>query len=313
MAYRLLSGAAACALLAATPTFADDHRWRGGGHSDWGYSDWDRHGGRDHRRHHDDDGDDAALLIGGAIVGLALGSLLSDNSSSHSSGSYYSYSQPSYAGYSQPYYPDPFYQDPYYSGGYGLADPGPSYGYAPPSYGYGAPSGGVTYVNETQYAGAGCQQVRSGRTASGAVIGGIIGGLMGNGIAADGNRDEGTAVGAVLGSVVGGSIGSSSADCASAPAQVYQSTYPSAPAPYYGGGAPAQQYPYQSEPELYGGPDYEYRDYGYEEPYEDSYSGPAARECERVMRVTPLPDGREIHEPVEVCREAYYGDWSTKN
>jgi hypothetical protein len=31
------------------------------------------------------------------------------------------------------------------------------------------------------------------------------------------------------------------------------------------------------------------------------------------MRVTTFPDGREIHEPVLVCRQAHYGDWTIQD
>lgn len=279
MAYRLLMGATAAAALIAGTATADDNWGRHGRGWDSG---WRGHGARHHYRHHDDN-DDAALLIGGAIVGLAIGSILSESNSRSSS--YSSYAEPSYA----------------YD--YGYAQPAPSYGYVEPSYSYATPAPQATYAAATP-----CRQVRSGRTATGAIIGGVVGGLLGNGVAADKNRDEGTAVGAALGSVIGGSIGNQSADCAAAaPAGYYQTGYSPDPAyssgPYSGG---LESYP--SEPssswenELYGGPE-----------DSSSYSGPAAEECQSVMRVTALPDGREIHEPVEVCREAYYGDWDVRD
>jgi hypothetical protein len=298
MAYRLLAGAAVSALLLAGTANADDwHRGYGRGHDRGWDNDWDRGHGY---RHHDDDGEEAALLIGGALLGLVVGSALadSDGGSSYSYGSYGGYSSPSYGygydsyGYGQPSYG---YSQPTYGyGGYAPAPytPAPTYSYATPSYGA-AP----TYVGGTN-----CSQARTGRTATGAVVGAVVGGLLGSGVSGNGAREEGTAVGAVTGALLGGSIGNSTAKCDQGgyyqtgglvggplgqPAPAYPS-YPSQP----------EYYPYEDE--LYGGPGYE-------------SSGPAAEECERVMQVTQLPDGREIHEPVTVCRQAYYGDWNVED
>ncbi len=286
MAHRLLAVAAASAFLVAGTATADDDGWRRRGHDRWdrGWShDWDHGHGHGHRRHHDDD-DDAALLIGGAILGLVVGAALADDGDRGSS-------------YNYGYAPD-------YGYDYGYTYGQPDYGYSSPSHGYTpAPTYNYSTAPSATYAASTpCAQVRSGRTATGAVIGGVVGGLLGNGVAADKNREEGTAVGAALGSVIGGSLARSSADCASS-AGYYQTGYaPPAPAypsqPSYGYSEPSYSY----EDELYGGPS-----------APGSSSGPAAEECERVMRVTALPDGREIHEPVTVCRQAHFGDWSVQD
>ena len=304
MLQRLLASAAVGAFLFAGVASADDGWGRRGHGWDRGYdsrsydSRWDR-GRRDYRHHDDDDDNDAALLIGGAIVGLAVGALIA--SSNDSGGAQYGgqYNDPGYGyGYAEPSYS---YASPPPSYSYATPAPAPTYG------GYTSPNTGVTYANM----GVPCRQAREGRTATGAVIGGVIGGLIGNGVAADGVRGEGTAVGAVLGSTIGGSIGNSTAECGGAPATGYQQTgytyqeYNTAPySESYGGLGSNEPYTeeYRWEDDLYGGPS-----------SEPSYSGPAAEECERVMRVTTLPDGREIHEPIEVCREAHYGEWSPRN
>jgi hypothetical protein len=237
MAYRLLAGAAASALLLAGAANADD--W-GRGHYRGGWNDWDR--GHHGYRHHDDDddGEDAALLIGGALLGLVVGSAIADSGDSHSS-----YSYGSYGGYSSPSY------GPSYGYGYD------SYGYSPPSYGSYAPppytpAPTYSYATPTYVAGGSI----GNSTAKCAESGGYY----------------------QTGGLVGGPLG--------APAPAYPS-YPSEP----------EYYPYEDD--LYGGPGYQ-------------SSGPAAEECERVMQVTKLPDGREIHEPVTVCRQAYYGDWNVE-
>lgn len=281
----LAFGTAALAALAFSgAASADDHRRDGWnrGHHDGGY----RHGGYDHRRghhgrRHDDDGDDAALLIGGAILGLVVGAALADDGPDRA---------PTYT-----------YADPSYGYGY---EPAPSYGYAPQA----AP--------RASYASSPCSNVRGGRTATGAVVGGLVGGLLGNGVAASKNREEGTAVGAVVGSVIGGSIGNSSTQCNDAyaqPAGYYQTSgYVYEPQVYGGAGASAPSYGssygqdygqgYGQSDELLGAPG----------GSESTYNGPAAEECERSWRVTTFPDGREVREPVYICREAYYGDWEVR-
>ena len=65
----------------------------------------------------------------------------------------------------------------------------------------------------------------------------------------------------------------------------------------------------------YGHPANRHRDHAYRTSgttYGTTYgSNPnvANRQCETTTQITVLPDGREIHEPVTVCREAYYNDW----
>lgn len=182
---------------------------------------------------------------------------------------------------------------------------------------YGSGYGGYGYSEYDA-----CDNVRGGRQAAGALVGGIIGGLIGNGVAADNASDSGTAVGAVLGAVAGGAIAGNSVECsyddhadrggygyASYPSQDYRSHRRAAPyrtSGGYGYGDDRGYRPIRDE-DLYGDP-------AYGGGYTSSRSSsPAARECETVYRITKLPDGKEIHEPVEACREAYYGDWGVRN
>lgn len=195
----------------------------------------------------------------------------------------------------------------YGSGGYGSA----SYG----SAGYGTTALGSGYRSSA------CSGVRSDRQAAGAVVGGLIGGLIGNGVAADGVRTEGSALGAVLGAAIGAGV-AGDVDCGDAGHAYghgggYQTTgYGSDTGQAYGYGA--------SDDSLYGGPSTGYgSDKAYRPPATQRHTGgygygygqpasPAARECEVVYQVTTLPDGREIHTPVEACREAHYGDWGVR-
>ena len=65
------------------------------------------------------------------------------------------------------------------------------------------------------------------------------------------------------------------------------------------------------------------RDYRYDEPLAGApgrpYTGQyrndefAGRECAGAKQITRLPDGTEIHKPVEACREAYYGGWTVRD
>ncbi len=310
MAYRLLAGVAASALLLGSAASGDD----------WGRNNrgWDRGYDRHHHnRHRDNDGDDAALLGGGAILGLVVGSALADGGGSSRSTYSYGYSQPSYGYGSNNYGYDYTYSQPNY--GYSQ----PSYGYAQPSYGYAPPAyqpaPAYNYAPPVQtYAAApkACPEVRSGRTATGAVIGGVLGGLLGSGVAANGAREEGTAVGALVGAGLGGSIGHSTSNCNNS-AGYYQAGYTPPPgviggplgAPSY----PSQGYPpqqgYGYENDLYGGPGYEP---GYDD-YTGSSGAYAGEECERTTRITRMPDGSEINEPVTVCRQANYDGWSVQN
>jgi len=156
------------------------------------------------------------------------------------------------------------------------------------------------------YASQGCGAPSSGRTASGAIVGGLVGGLLGSSVSGHGAREEGTAVGVVVGSLIGGAVANDRSKCgpsasAQGPGGYYQAsgyTYEEA------GAAPGYDYeqPYSYEQELYGGP----------ESTPSTYTGPAAEECQSSWRVTTLPDGTEIREPVDVCREANYGGWTVR-
>ena len=154
------------------------------------------------------------------------------------------------------------------------------------------------YDGYSGYHSSACDDVRQGRQGAGATIGGLVGGLIGNGVAADNAKHEGAAVGALIGAVIGAGIGEDSAECSD-----YSQPYGYSTAGF-GYEEPVAR-PYTPEP---------YAEPRYSEPRYGRYSQPepAARECETVKQVTHLPDGREIHEPVKVCREAYYGDWDVR-
>lgn len=176
-----------------------------------------------------------------------------------------------------------------------------------------------------------CENVRKNNQAAGAVLGAVIGGVLGSNIAGHGHRGDGTAVGAGLGALTGAAAGSST-QCApppSAPYPVNAAPYPDAP-PYDDGlaGAPGSHSGYYP-------PDdgvYDNR-YGYGDSnrdyvrhhrrnnqvaardtdtykYQDDLAG---RDCTTTTQVTNLPDGSSIQKPVQVCREARYGDWEVQN
>ena len=180
----------------------------------------------------------------------------------------------------------------------------------------------------------GCGGARRENQIAGAVIGGILGGVLGSNVAKSGHRGDGTAVGAVVGALAGSEVGRGGTRCGAGAGygdpygNGYGNSYPGGGQPYYG--ASTQPYPqspvYAGAP--YGGGSYsgsapygdrDYgRDYGYDDQnyrssrrdddyggYDDS-RGYAGRECAGAKQVTRLPDGTEIHRPVEACREAYY-------
>ncbi len=184
-----------------------------------------------------------------------------------------------------------------------------------------------------------CSKVKNDRQAMGAVLGGLAGGLIGNQSAGRGARDEGTALGLVVGGLVGSQLAKGDIRC---PSQVYT-------APNYGYDPYADQYAQDRYATSYN--DYRqpyssgYGEYGYSAPYSysagassrrhyqdrkypnnynselaggvhDSYKRDydfASRECAEAKQITRLPDGTEIHRPIEACREAYYGDWSVED
>jgi hypothetical protein len=192
-----------------------------------------------------------------------------------------------------------------------------------------------------------CRRLSNDRTGAGAIVGGLIGGAIGNGVASSGTREEGTAIGALLGAAIGAGIAGNSTDCDTSSqfigqgfrdtrqtgfgyGQQYGQPYGQG---YSQGGYGYNQYghdPYGSNV-LAGGPGYSGYDYGpryagYPAPnprdrnlnrqwteyrndgYGSSYSSGQAQ-CETVTRVTRLPDGRELREPVQACREPVYTDW----
>jgi hypothetical protein len=163
-----------------------------------------------------------------------------------------------------------------------------------------------------------CVAAKRDNSVGGAILGGLIGGVLGSNVAASGHRHDGTAVGAVLGGMIGAGVGRDTTNCV-----------PETYRPGYGQQGYGPGSAYDPNP-AYGGPNY---DRGYPEPYDDhdygydrgprdlypsndrSYDddGFAGSDCEQAMQVTRLPDGREIHRPIEVCRDAYYGDWRIRD
>ena len=172
-----------------------------------------------------------------------------------------------------------------------------------------------------------CAEAQQGNQVGGAILGGILGGVLGSNVAAGGHRGDGTAVGAVLGGLVGQGIGKDTTRCAP-PRSPYN------PNPAYGGTryndngygpAPAGVYPYDPTDSYRSGQSGDYRD---NSPHDDRYrpdlyaSGRstynngnefAGSDCSEATQVTRLPDGSEIYRPIEVCRDAYYGDWRVKD
>ncbi len=192
-----------------------------------------------------------------------------------------------------------------------------------------------------------CQQAKQDNQVGGMILGGILGGVLGSNVAASGHKGDGTAVGAVLGGMVGSGIGGGSTRCGPPPSGYgngyggsgYPSGYGSYPdnpnygGPYYDGyggpgysAPPADAYPYDP-----GAPQYRYGQDGYYDrgttshdsdryrldrdgrgaySRDDDYAG---TDCSEATQVTRLPDGTEVHRPVEVCRDANYGDWRIKD
>lgn len=146
-----------------------------------------------------------------------------------------------------------------------------------------------------------CRDVKKGRQASGAVLGALLGGLAGNGAAADNTKTEGAVLGAVLGAAIGSQIGRGSANCEGYVAAPYGG-YGYQSAGFGEAGAPAPLPP-GGPGDLFGGP-------GDGAPYPSGDS--AGERCETVYAVTTLPDGTQIREPRQACREIYYGDWNLR-
>jgi hypothetical protein len=195
------------------------------------------------------------------------------------------------------------------------------------------------YSNDT------CADVKTNGRVAGAVIGGLLGGALGNGVAAKGNRDEGTALGALVGAAIGSGVGGQNVDCNPTrygPANTTAYRQPVYQQPVYGEGGYYRQsgYGHSSNDDLYGGrtvygqrqpvyqqpvyqqPVYQqtgvvygsqtqpsHDPYGRDYGYPVSSGTPVARDCQTVTRITRLPDGSEIREPITACREASYGSW----
>jgi len=152
-----------------------------------------------------------------------------------------------------------------------------------------------------------CQEVRQNNQVGGAIVGGILGGILGSNVAASGHRGDGTAVGAVLGGLIGAGAGG---NVRCAPPQRYNPNRNDG-GNHYGdaryGSQRYGEYPYLDgglrqggyQPDLYPNERRAYRQ-------ETDFAG---AECTESIQVTRLPDGSQIRRPVEVCRDAYYGEW----
>lgn len=163
-----------------------------------------------------------------------------------------------------------------------------------------------------------CQEVRQNNQVGGAIVGGILGGILGSNVAASGHRSDGTAVGAVLGGMIGAGAGGN-VRCGPPP-QGSNNGYGAGSDynrnPNYGGqhygdaGYGSQRY--GNDPYLDGGLRHEgynrylYRDDRRSYMRNDDFAG---ADCTESIQVTRLPDGSQIRRPVEVCRDAYYGEW----
>jgi hypothetical protein len=162
-----------------------------------------------------------------------------------------------------------------------------------------------------------CQEVRQNNQVGGAIVGGILGGILGSNVAASGHRSDGTAVGAVLGGMIGAGAGG---NVRCAPPQGYSygngggpgySPNPTYGSQHYGDARYGAQR-YGDDPYLDGG----LRQGGYHPDLypndrraytrDDDFAG---ADCTESIQVTRLPDGSQIRRPVEVCRDAYYGEW----
>ncbi len=160
-----------------------------------------------------------------------------------------------------------------------------------------------------------CRNEAKKKQAVGAVIGGLIGGVAGNKIAARNAQDEGAVLGAVVGAIAGSQIAKSKADCDRREDRYGYVNDPEYDDRYYSNGFNTNEYypddQYRGEAsgrgiwrndELAGG-----RSVAYNNRYKHE------RDCTDVVQITRLPDGREVHRAVEVCRSGGDGDWDIRD
>lgn len=180
-----------------------------------------------------------------------------------------------------------------------------------------------------------CAEIRQNNQIGGAIVGGILGGVLGSNVAASGHKHDGTALGAVVGGMIGAGAGGNVRCSPPPPVGNYgygagsgYNTNPNYGGPYYDqqpyggsgyGYSPApdsSSYRYADDPYLDGA----VRHDGYGDrvaggdrrhyKYNDDFAG---SDCTESIQVTRLPDGSKIRRPVEVCRDAYYGDWQVRD
>ena len=153
-----------------------------------------------------------------------------------------------------------------------------------------------------------CEDIQNENRVIGALIGGVAGSLLGNEIAARGVRTEGRWLGGVVGALAGSEIGRRNVDC--------DTTYIGPADGYYDAGYSDTSYRYPGKRPHHQNhePEYRYDERGLIEDHQNraraSYGDDSARQCQEVVRVTYLPDGREVQETTTACRPLHYGDWS---
>lgn len=204
------------------------------------------------------------------------------------------------------------------------------YGYAPPS------------VSNN------CEKIKGEQRLAGALVGGVLGGVAGGAIGnniddddhyyrhgryhrgyrgyhrrgyhrrghyhgGDGDNSGEVVAGAVIGAIVGGIAGAAIADDGvDCRPQVYDGVPPPTRQPY-GVGWEERPRPISHDPhagDLYGGPrERGYDDYAERTRYEPREQG---RECRTVTRITTLPNGEQLREDTQACRDTPYDDWAVQ-
>ena len=172
----------------------------------------------------------------------------------------------------------------------------------------------------------------SGHRGDGTALGAVLGGAVGSGIGSSSTRCAPESSG--YGNGYGG---------AGYPSGYGYNDNPNYGGPYYNGyggagagaggyspspysAAPADIYPYDA-----GAPQYRYGDDGYRDRGVRSHDSDryrvdrdghrtynqgddyAGTDCSEATHVVRLPDGSEVHRPIQVCRDAHYGDWQIKD
>ena len=176
----------------------------------------------------------------------------------------------------------------------------------------------------------GSQVAASGHRSDGSAVGAVLGGLVGSGVGKD-------SVNCGQPRYPSGSSYNPNPNYGGPNYNDYgYSPYGTQPAygqdPYQGspyGYAPAPVNTYPADPGAYSPP--RYADDGWyrqDSPprgrHRDDLDGRGDRaykrnddygdeDCTDAVQITKLPDGTEVHRPIEVCRDTYYGDWKIRD